>query len=160
VRLLNDETWRQLDPDSRVIHYDFEVVNPGWYALEITNVGRAGPGLELLAYPAGDGTMASARTSGRLEPGRRMALGMAYRVTDCNAVPAEPWPVPIIVARPWGEQTIWFELPTEEPRRADAGEDVSDEDAWDEDAWWDGEDDEVEWQRHVADLACYPERSS
>lgn len=138
------------DPDEpALIHYEFEVVNEGRFLLDIVGVGRAGPGLEPVAYPSAlAGAPTDAVSAGRLEPGGKLLLGVAYRVTDCDAVPDGPWPVPVRVARPWGAQTVWIGLPTQSGRDFDLPPDRIQEgsQSWDE---------QVEWQRNLADAACY-----
>jgi hypothetical protein len=40
------------DEEAGVIYYSFDVWNRGRFAADITGVGRSGPGLELLGFPA------------------------------------------------------------------------------------------------------------
>ncbi len=136
--------------DIGVIHYDFGVVNEGRFPIEIVDVGRSGPGLAQVPFPSEiGGYPTEAVTAARLGPGEEAFLGVAYRVTDCDAVPDEPWPVPVQVDRWWGTQTVWLELDLPRsredfqlpPDRVDNGA-----------VWWD---EGVEWQRVLADAHCY-----
>jgi hypothetical protein len=135
--------------DIGVIHYDFEVVNDGQFAIEILDVGRSGPGLEQVPFPSEiGGHYTEVVSTARLRPGEKVFLGVAYRVTDCDAVPDEPWPVPVRVDRWWGTQTVWIVLPTQSREGFQLPPDRTHNGAvsWD----WD-----VEWQRNLADAHCY-----
>jgi hypothetical protein len=135
--------------DIGVIHYDFEVVNEGRFPIEIVDVGRSGPGLEQVPFPSEiRGHPTEAVGAARLGPGQKVFLGVAYQVTDCHAVPDEPWPVPVRIDRWWGTQTVWIELPTQSRTRFQLPPDRVDNGA----AWWDRD---VEWQRVLADAHCY-----
>ena len=136
--------------DSWVMYYEFEVVNDGITAVEIVDVGRSGPGLDLVDHPIGvDGSPSGvAQLPVRVAAGDHVWLGVAYEVTDCDAVPSEPWPVPVTVSRPWGTHTTWLSLP--EQSRLDyhlptAG-------AGDEGEY---RDEAVEWQRALAEAVCH-----
>lgn len=121
------------------IHYQFAVRNDGWFSVEIADVGRDGPGLALVG----------ARGAGqRIDAGATADVGVTYEVTDCAAVPSEPWPVLVRVVRPWGTQTLWMELPRQSPMDFDLPARNSQGDA----SFWV---DEVEWQRNLADAVCY-----
>lgn len=132
--------------DTGVIHYYVQVVNEGRFPIEIVDFGRSGPGLEQVPHPPDPLDIVSAA---RLEPGEEVLLGIAYRVTDCDAVPDEPWPVPVRIDRWWGTQTVWIEPELPRSRRTfQLPPDSVDNGAarWDED---------VEWQRVLADAHCY-----
>jgi hypothetical protein len=135
--------------ETGVMHYDFRMVNEGWFPVEIVGVGRDGPGLEQVAYPSEiGGYPTDAVSAGRLDPGEALYLGVAYRVADCEAVPDQPWPVPVRVSRWWGTQTVWIELPTQSQRDFELPPDEHHGDAV---SW----NDSVEWQRNLADATCY-----
>jgi hypothetical protein len=112
------------------------VTNSGWVPLTLVGVGRSGPGLEL------------ARVEGilpiTLGPGDATTFILTYRITDCAAVPHDPWPVPVRVKRWWGEQTAYIPLPTEPADDGLAEYSYS------------GDDDPyaLQWQRYLADGAC------
>lgn len=135
--------------DIGVIHYDFQVVNEGRFPIEIVDVGRPGPGLEQVPFPSqiGGHPMEVVSTA-RLGPGEEVSIGVAYRVTDCDAVPDDPWPVPVRVDRWWGTQNVWIELPTQSREDFQLPPDRTHNGAvsWDRD---------VEWQRNLADAHCY-----
>jgi hypothetical protein len=96
------------DEDTWVMYYAFELVNDGGFPVEVLSVGRDGPGLARAEMPPVERTV----PGGRLGPGETMWVGVAYEVTDCAAVPAGHWPVPVRIARPWGTYTAWVELPS------------------------------------------------
>jgi hypothetical protein len=135
--------------DDWVVYHTFEVRNAGAVPFEITGVGRSGRGLELIDFPVEIGGHPAGEVNelGRLGPGERMELGVAYQVTDCAAVPDEPWPVPVNIGRPWGTYTAWIGLPSQ----SFADFDLLAEDG--DDAVWYASD--VEWQRSMADTVCY-----
>ncbi|GAA1983296.1 hypothetical protein [Catenulispora subtropica] len=99
---------------SKVIAQEVAVENTGWTTVRVVGVGQDGPGLRLLGSADPD-----VRTSGvhgaqppfDLHPGQTKTVAVAYRVTDCEAVPAGAFPVQIRVDRPWGTQTIGISLP-------------------------------------------------
>lgn len=89
------------DHDAGVMHYVFGIVNEGRFPVEVVSVGRAGPGLAPAEPPVWE-NWESLVTGGWLGPGDIVQVGVAYEVTDCQAVPDGPWPVPVRMARPWG----------------------------------------------------------
>lgn len=123
-----------------VMDYQFDIRNDGWFPVEIVDVGRNGPGLDLV------GTLG---VGNRIGAGRSANVGVSYDVTDCAAVPAEAWPVPVRVARPWGSHTVWMELEPQFPEDFDLP--LSDA-STDELSSWEAT---VEWQRNLADAICY-----
>jgi len=72
-----------------------------------------------------------------------MEAVLVYQVTDCAAVPADEWPVPVTVRRTWGTATGHVQPPSQVPhvgQRVYPGRDPF----------------AVQWQRDVADMVCYP----
>jgi hypothetical protein len=72
-----------------------------------------------------------------------MEAVLVYQVTDCAAVPADEWPVPVTVRRTWGTATGHVQPPSQPiqvGQRAYPGRDPF----------------TVQWQRGVADMVCYP----
>lgn len=138
----HDETW--------TMHHTFEIRNAGAVSFKITGVGRSGPGLVPVDFPVEVAQQLEGEVNelGRLAPGERTILGVAYQVTDCAAVPDEPWPVPVHIARPWGTHSAWVELPPQShedfglPPAYESGAAVAS--AFD-----------IEWQRNMADAVCY-----
>ena len=118
---------------------ELTVENRGWVALTLLGAGRDAPGLDL-AEVAGTFPVT-------LVPGDRLSFVLVYRLTDCAAVPVGPWPVPVRVERPWGEQTAYVAVPAEPGPAAPDSYSYSGRDPYG-----------VEWQRALADLACRPVR--
>ena len=118
------------------MEHEVPVVNRGRRPIDVLGVGRSGPGLQLDAVR---GTLPST-----LHPGESLTVTLVYRVTDCTAVPADPWPVPVRVKRPWGRYTAYLELPAgTSPDAPDGMRNFVGRDPY-----------AVEWQRALADLAC------
>ncbi|NUT33222.1 MAG: hypothetical protein HOV79_09120 [Hamadaea sp.] len=67
----------------------------------------------------------------RIEPSESVYVRISYDVTACDTVPAEPMPIQVTVARPWGEQTV----PVVPVSFGDHG-----------------------WQHAMAEMACHPDR--
>jgi hypothetical protein len=147
ARLAFGSQWSYGDGrETGTMYHSFMVVNEGGTPVEIVGVGRPGPGLEPVVFPTG--VEDEVNRLGVLEPGQELRLGVAYRVTDCDAVPDEPWPVPVRIDRWWGTQTVWIELPTQSRTRFQLPPDRVDNGA----VWWD---EGVAWQRVLADAHCY-----
>ena len=101
-------------------------------------IGRSGPGFELRTVRAALPTT--------LRPGDDMDVVLVYRVTDCGAVPADAWPVPVTVRRAWGTATGYVQPPTgTSPSAPDGMREYQGRDPY-----------AVEWQRLVADYSCNP----
>ena len=83
------------------------LMNNGQLTETVVGVGASGPGLTLL--PSAD---TFPRT---LAPHTGELLILRYAVTDCAAVPAGDWPVPVRVSRPWGTVTVHVAGPTLPP---------------------------------------------
>ena len=98
----------------KVIVEEVAVKNTGWSTVRVVGVGQDGPGLRLLGPSDPD-----VRFSGvhgieppfEVRPGQTETVAVAYRVTDCAAVPTGPFPVQIRVDRFWGTQTIGITPP-------------------------------------------------
>lgn len=119
-----------------LVTHDVVIVNRGWTTVEVLGIGRSGAGFQLVevrgAFPT------------TLRSGRTMRAELVYRVTDCAAVTADPWPVPVRAKRPWGTYTRYVQLPTQTSRSAPQG--------W---RTYTGRDPyAVEWQRALADESC------
>lgn len=82
-------------------------VNAGKESVTIVGIGRSGPGLKLLN--------AERRGPYVLLPGESIALELKYRVTNCKTAPREPWPIPLRVLRPKGEETVYLNRSTAGP---------------------------------------------
>jgi hypothetical protein len=97
----------------KVIAQEFGVRNNGWTTVRVVGIGQSGPGLRLLAPT--DPDLRGSGISGKqppfdLHPGQTVEIAVAYLVTDCAAVTADPFPVAVRVDRPWGTQTIHIPL--------------------------------------------------
>jgi hypothetical protein len=80
------------------------VANNGWAPLDVLDIGRDGPGLDLVH-------VAGAPLPYTLPPGESRDHELVYRVTDCAAVPATHWPIPVRLDRAWGEEVVYLDLP-------------------------------------------------
>lgn len=107
----------------------FTMRNAGFADVLVTDVGRSGPGFELV------------RTEGvpvLLLPGESAKVTLVYRVTDCARVPVEPWPVPVVAGTWRGESTVYLAQGRQQ-RRDDLPE---------------PEGPDVEWQEGIAAKNC------
>jgi hypothetical protein len=120
-----------------LVKHEVVLTNRGWTTVTVTGAGRSGPGLEL--------TGVSGPLPATLRPGGELRLFLTYRVTDCAAVSADPWPVPVQVSTWWGTYTAYVDLPTGTARNAPEARSYSGRDPY-----------AVEWQRNLADLSCNP----
>jgi len=123
--------------DRGTVFYGISLRNAGYLPVTIIDAGRGGDGLELTAVDA-DFPIT-------LQRGEETWIKLHYRVTDCAAVTNDAWPIPVIVERLWGAQTVNIALP---PQRQSE---------------WQGSglpplriarNGPVEWQRSQADMAC------
>jgi hypothetical protein len=122
----------------RTIEFEVRIANRGWSTVEVLGLGRSGPGFELRSVRA--------QLPTTLRPGEDMDAVLSYQVTDCAAVPAGVWPVPVTVRRTWGTATGHVQPPTQVSQNAPTGQ-----------REYQGRDPfAVEWQRAVADMVCYP----
>lgn len=78
------------DTDRQTFEITFPVRNDGLVAVDVSAVGRSGPGLDLLN---------STITRGHLAAGDIAEVALVYRVTDCDAIAPGAWPVPLSVSR-------------------------------------------------------------
>jgi len=125
-------------PRNRTVEYEVRISNRGWTSVEVVGLGRSGPGFELRSVRA--------QLPTTLRPGENMDATLLYQVTDCAAVPADEWPVPVTVRRTWGTATGYVQPPTQTSPSAPTGT-----------REYQGRDPfAVEWQRAVADMVCYP----
>lgn len=111
-----DEWGWEASVGPELVSHAVVVVNDGWLPAQILGVGRSGPGLELVSVR--EGTSVDFREGSGifpyvLQPGAIVAFAVVYRITDCSAIPQDPWPVPVRVQRPWGVQTVYIGLPEE-----------------------------------------------
>jgi hypothetical protein len=128
---------RLANTDTRVFQHEITITNQNrWLPVRIEEVGRDGPGLNLLPV--------TGFTPQTLALGEALSFTLSYQVTDCAAVPDEPWPLAVRIHRPWGVQTLHVQLPGELSDDAPAEYSVSD-----------GQDPyEIPWQRAAAEVAC------
>ncbi|ACU70916.1 hypothetical protein Caci_1996 [Catenulispora acidiphila DSM 44928] len=132
----------------RIITHEIPVKNTGWTTVRVTGVGQDGPGLSLVRPGDAEGMTAAEDTSATpppfdLHPGQTAIMQVAYRITDCAAVPAGPFPIAVRVDRPWGTETISVSVPPQpvvDP--AAPGFTVNGP--------------VIEWQRAAADQSCHP----
>ncbi|WP_027344944.1 hypothetical protein [Hamadaea tsunoensis] len=82
----------------KVFSLQVKVRNQGITALTVVSAGQDGPGLHLVAPVLA--------VEHHLAVGQELLLVLEYEVTDCSAVPAGTWPVPIVVDQPWGRRTV------------------------------------------------------
>jgi hypothetical protein len=121
----------------RTIEFETLISNRGWTTVDVLGLGRSGPGFELRAVRA--------QLPTTLRPGEDMRAVLVYQVTDCAAVPADEWPVPVTVRRTWGTATGHVRPPTQPPPLTPTGQHL----------YHGGDPFAVEWQRAVADMVCY-----
>ncbi|WP_424528213.1 hypothetical protein ACOZ38_01525 [Sphaerisporangium viridialbum] len=122
----------------------------------LLEAGRSGPGLQLVAaqmFRPGDLAESTPEdnppTTGfpkTIRPGKSFSLRLFYMVTDCRAVPAGLWPVPVRVRQWWGELAVDLRP---EPQTAD-----------DHPSYYTTHNGRgaysVEWQKYMADHVCAP----
>ncbi|MEU7826968.1 hypothetical protein [Catellatospora sp. NPDC049133] len=77
----------------------FTMRNAGFTDVLVTEVGRSGTGFELVRAE-GVPVLVPAGESARIT--------LVYRVTDCDRVPVEPWPVPVVAGTWRGESTVYL----------------------------------------------------
>jgi hypothetical protein len=80
------------------------LMNNGQLTETVLGVGRSGPGLTLEPPVDGYPLTLPSRTG--------VELRLRYKVTDCAAVPAGDWPIPVRISRPWGAATVYVSGPT------------------------------------------------
>ena len=127
--------FHSMDWQTRHVEYAAVLRNDGWGPVEVLGAGRDGPGLDLVEVRGAFPTV--------LGPDDQLEVVVAYRVTDCAAVTADPWPLTVRVGRFWGEYTVQVELPY---LTVGAPSGLR---------YYEGRDPyAVEWQRALADGAC------
>ncbi len=104
LRWPNGWSWTASE-DGPLVTFAVQVRNDGNFPVTINGAGASGPGLEWVGM---EGSFPAV-----LPPHAELELRMVYRITDCALVSTGVWPVPVRVARPWGEMTI--DLRTEHP---------------------------------------------
>jgi hypothetical protein len=89
VPQLNWGVWNvtQSSPPSDTVSVDVEITNASLATLTVLNVGRSGPGLDLI------GTQGP--LPARLAPDASVRVILTYRITDCARVPTGPGPVAV-----------------------------------------------------------------
>jgi hypothetical protein len=119
------------------VHHSVAIRNDGLLPIQVLGVGRSGPGIRLDRV---DGAVPST-----VDPGGYVRVTLTFTIHDCAAVPAQRWPVPVEIERPWGAQTVYIDLPAKDDREGPE--------------WSTGTRMQrgIEWQRWLADMACrYP----
>ncbi len=96
------------DGDTRTVSIRFGVKNEGLVPVTIVGAGRSSSFMRLLDIE----DMPIPMTLG---PGQTAAVRLVYKVIDCDGVPAEEWPIPLSVKRPWGTQTVYVDPSPQEP---------------------------------------------
>jgi hypothetical protein len=127
------------DPD---LSQQVRIENHGWLAVRIAGVGADGPGIHLRESTVDQ--RLTPQTPFVLKRGGTAAVTMSYRITDCTAVPADPWPIPVRLLRPWGIQTVHVWLPPLRAHPVYSGWSITTRD----------DPKAVEWQRWLADDVC------
>jgi hypothetical protein len=130
VRSESHAGW-SIETERHAFEITFPVRNDGLVPVDILSVGRSGPGLTL--------TRAAVNES-HLSAGATTEIALRYQVTDCGAVQAGPWPVPLQVSR---GRTAYVQAPE---MTLDAPGSYSYSGGRDPDA--------VEWQVKLAGQAC------
>lgn len=131
--------------EQREVTVTFQLRNDGDGTVVVTGVGESLPGLELVDVVA-TGTPLDFRESGRgagplepfdLQPEAVALMVVTYRLVACNAVPAQPQPVPVGIrsGRATGQVRVGLpQLPSDAASAADT--------------------DVVEWQRVMVRDLC------
>ena len=116
----------------------FEVRNRGLVPVTIVGVGRDGPGLKQ--------TSLGMTLPLTVQPGANVTVAITYSITDCSDYIREPWPLPIRIDPPWGEQTVYVIPPAlSNPDAPDSYSYSGDRDPY-----------ALEWQDSLAQMACKP----
>jgi hypothetical protein len=128
------------DPDQTM---NLSVQNSGWRPVRVVEVGSDRTGFRMLRATIDDKPV-SRRSPYVVAPGETVEITLFLRFTDCQAVSAARWAVPIRIARPWGIQTVHVDhLPIAA---------TSDRGGWT--TVYRGDPRAVEWQRWIADDVC------
>jgi hypothetical protein len=95
-RLVAEATGLDTAAGPRTFTVLLEVRNDGLRPVDLLEVGRSGPGLELIGSTGGHARL----------PGRSVApVTLTYRVTDCDAVLQRQWAIPVRIR---GSGTSWL----------------------------------------------------
>jgi hypothetical protein len=140
-------------PDTKRISTALLLLNEGSVTINVIGVDVAIPGLRFDGisqhgpYLTPDGITrigdSPAALPKPLEPGNmEFHWTLNFEVTDCAAVPAQPQPIGVRLARPWGQQTIEVQLPPLRPQHGGWAVTTRDDPH------------RIEWQRLLADDVC------
>jgi hypothetical protein len=129
-RLVWPEGITEWEEDPAGARVRITVANSGWAAVTVLDIGRSGPGLELLDVEGPD--RAPSPFPVTLRPGEEVTAVLVYRITDCDATLVGDWPVTAQVDRPWGTVTVEVPVPG-------------------------GMDGVLPWQEHVVSSWCRPD---
>jgi hypothetical protein len=91
----------EISPPNRTFAITFWIRNNGLVDADIDSVGRSAPGLQLTRGV----------TEKRVAAGQSVEIRLEYQITDCDAVAAGRWPIPIRVKRFFGTQTAYVRAP-------------------------------------------------
>jgi hypothetical protein len=81
-----------------------------------------------------------------VQPGATTTIRISYTITDCSLYVRGPWPLPIRIDRPWGEQTVYVTPPAlADPDAPDSYTTIGDTDPY-----------ALEWQDSLTRMACNP----
>ncbi len=81
------------------------VLNDGSWPVTVRDIGRSGPGMQLLGVEGWErGTPSPFPVTLAAHTG--IGATLVYRVTDCAGYPRGSWPVTAVVERPWGVMTV------------------------------------------------------
>lgn len=89
--------WARVDP-GRVVAVQIEVANEGVVPATVLRAGGDGPGYEVIGNQG--------PTPVELGRGQSVRLVVLYRLTDCDLLRHTSFPMPVVVRRWWGEQTV------------------------------------------------------
>ena len=89
--------WAQVEPGGTV-YVHVTVANEGVVPATVVRAGDSGPGYRLIGL---QGSLPA-----ELGRGESVPLTIVYQVTDCDLLPHASFPVPVVVRRWWGEQTV------------------------------------------------------
>jgi len=103
-RLVWPEGLTQFEENPDWVRVQIVVSNAGQFPVTVRDVGRSGPGLELLGVEGWERSPSPFPTT--LQPGEGVGATLVYRITDCDGAPAGDWPVTALVDRPWGTMTV------------------------------------------------------
>ncbi|HEU5043938.1 MAG TPA: hypothetical protein VFT75_07380 [Nocardioidaceae bacterium] len=86
-------------PTTHKASYAFQLMNLGDVSATITNVGRSGPGLDLLSVGARDSSRHLKGFSPKLPitvgGHKTVSVTLEYKVLGCDGLGGRPWPIPV-----------------------------------------------------------------